>query len=773
MSQLTEITATFLSERHRFANADGDVIIGTVFANSDINAEVTIKGQADIDELLRGQSYLFAGEWHDYTNKRTKIKERQFHFISFTKTAAHTREAVIQYIAQAGAGHGLGPASATRCWEKWGPDAVTMIRQRPGDVAAHLRFNGLRVSDKQLAEVAAILAREEEIENCLLKLTGILHGRGFRKTLPKTIVRDLGAAAAHLISRNPFLLLKYPGCGFKLCDSLWIDLKLPPGALKRQAYCAWNAVASEREGSTWMPRSMVEHAIKGSIAGADLKIDKAIRLAIRGKLLSECYTAGPSGPLTESSAANKVQWLAVQKDAEMEQQLATMVVDAMSETPFWPAIDTVKNIDKEQPEILAKAFQGMIGCLCGPPGTGKTFVAANAINALIENLGWGSVGIGTPTNLSAHRLNQVMEENKVSARARTTNSLLGRPQKRGDEWRHNEANPLPYKVLVFDEDSMKDLYMAYSVFRARATGTMVLLIFDINQLPPVGRGKPAADLLTAGIPSGTLTEIRRNSGGIVEACHAIAKGQPWGPGDNLEIIEVDQEEGQAAAVLQKIHEAKEAGFDPVWDTRVITAKNETRRSLNKLLQGELNPNPSIEGTAFRVNDKVIHRHTDEFPAVQADKSDEDIEFNSSGTSVKVANGEIGRVLEVIDGHYIIRVDHPTRVVKVRRGPIPDVMSDDDKTGTGCGWDLAYCVTFHSSQGSEFAWPILVASSRDGYMGSRELVYTGISRGKAKCKMIGLKSVWNKFCKRVALSQRKTFLKERILREQARRELELI
>jgi len=237
-------------------------------------------------------------------------------------------------------------------------------------------------------------------------------------------------------------------------------------------------------------------------------------------------------------------------------------------------------------------------------------------------------------------------------------------------------------------------------------------------------------------------------------------------------------------VLAKLRECKEAGFDPVWDSRVIVPKNETRRSFNRLLQRELNPNPGVAGSPFAVADKVICRSNDDFKIVEVDTTSadsEDVEYSDSGNEVKVANGELGRVLSIHDSFFIIEVFCPRRVVKVPRKSI--TVADDsaggrggggdereDKTGTGCSFELAYAVTFHSSQGSEFPWPILVASSRDGFMGSRELVYTGISRGKAKAKLIGRKAIWDKFCRTVALNKRKTLLKERILLAKAENEL---
>lgn len=766
-SKLIEIQGTYLSEFNRFQNPDGDVVLCKVFVNSDINAPVTFKGQADPDELNPGSVYLWSGDWTTYKNRNSGKTERQFAFTAFVEQAPHDRQAVIAYLCQHGEGHGVSTGRAGKLFDFYGSDAVRMVRESPEQAALDLDTAGLPVSLENMRAIAAKLAQQVEIENCMMEMIGILAGRGFPKTLAKQVVKDRGSAAARDVRRNPFVLLKYHRVGFKLCDELWKHLGKRLNAIKRQAYCLWNAIDNDPDGSTWVAQSAAEFALRKSIGVRELNPAKAVRLAVRGGLLSEIKTRGNCGPIADDGS---ITWLAVREKAAQEAKLAELVAAAMSEPHRWPDVSLIPNIDGEQPEQLSLALRGSVAILGGRPGVGKTFVAANLVRVLVDQHGEYNLGIGAPTNLAAQRLNQAMAEYKVNARARTNHSLLGRPKVRGKQWRHDEDNPLPFSILMFDEESMKDTNMMCSIFRARAKGTMVLLIGDINQLPPIDHGAPLRDMIAAGLPYGELKQIRRNSGGIVEACAAIAENKPWRGGDNLEIIEAGDDE-QNAIVLQKLAECREAGFDPIWDTRVIVAKNDTRRELNKLLQGELNPREQIAGSPFRIDDKVICRENADFAIVEVDRGDQDVEFNDRGDSVRVANGELGRVLELHDGHLIVKLSAPDRVVRVPRKPVPQVQEESDKTGTGCAFDLAYAVTYHSSQGSEFPWPILVARSGDARMGSRELVYTGISRGKVKCKMIGRKAVWNKFCENVALRKRKTLLKERILLERAKIELE--
>ena len=777
---LVQVTARYESEWKRFENADCDTVFVKCWVNGERNGLLTFRGPADPGELLPGVMYQWVGEWTKYKPKFKAEAEDQFTFLSFTPEEEHTQESVVAYLIQNGEGLGFAAVRAAKLWELYGSDAVRKLREEPVYVADALTAAGLSTSREKACAMAAKLAESAALEDCTIEVVGLLAGRGFRKTLPKMVIRDKGNSAARDIRRNPFCLLPYPYVGFKLCDELWRHLKKPLNSIKRQAYCVWDAVANDPDGSTWVTRANAELALRKSIGSKELNSekpgrprkppgDRAIRLAVRGGLLSELKTIGPKGPISPNG---NITWLAVRKNAEQEGDLARMVADAMREPHCWPSADSIPNIDDEQPVQLSLALRGTIAILGGRPGTGKTFVAANLIRVLLAKFGEGNVGIGAPTNLAAQRLNEAMATYRVEVKARTNHSLLGRPRERGREWLHDELNPLPFKVLVFDEESMKNTGMMCSIFRARAKGTHVLLIGDINQLPPIEHGAPLRDLIAAGLPYGELKKIRRNSGGIVEACAAIAGGRHWSGGDNLEIIEAG-DEAQNALVLAKLEECKEAGFDPVWDTRVIVARNETRRELNRLLQGELNPSDTVANCTFRINDKVICRENIDLHIVTVDRSDDDVEVSEKGDSVRISNGEIGRVLEISgtieagDCYMIVEVLHPTRVVRVKINRVAETTSEKDKTGTGCCFDLAYAVTYHSSQGSEFPWPILVARSGDAYMGSRELVYTGISRGKVKCKMIGRKTTWDKFCKNIALDKRKTLLKERVLLEQAK------
>jgi len=301
------------------------------------------------------------------------------------------------------------------------------------------------------------------------------------------------------------------------------------------------------------------------------------------------------------------------------------------------------------------------------------------------------------------------------------------------------------------------------------------LIGDTNQLPPVGHGAPLRDLIAAGVPCGELREIRRNSGTIVKACAAIRDGKPvktdeqLRPADGRNMKLVDGGKGKQAqqAILELLGKLSRR-YDPTWDCQVICAVNAksdlSRKTLNELLQAELNPDGKrIKGSPFRVGDKVVCLKNGFVPTIEVDHSSPDEVIENDDGGVYVANGEVGRVLAVDEKLTVMEFAAPRRVVRVPRGQAKDDADGEDESGTGCNFDLAYAISCHKSQGSEF--PVVIVAL-DEYPGarrvcSREWIYTAISRAKELCLLVGKGATIKSVCRRSALDKRKTFLRERV------------
>lgn len=798
MSSLCEITAVFLHERYRF----DETVIGAIrlvngeaaegeastldWLDEFIPEQLAVKGLAEPDELQPHCTYRFYGRWTSYKNKRTQQTERQFAFQTFTLAQPHGRAGVIAYLRQAGKGNGIGQARATQLWEKFGSDAVRILRENPEVASAAIR--GL--STEQAKAASAWLVQQQALESCTIDLTDLLSGRGFLRDTARRAIGEWGNRAAEIIRRDPYSLMNFRGCGFKRCDALWLELGLPPTKLRRQALSIWYALASDTNGHTWFPVEFAFAGLKNSIGGSDLRPERALRMAeVIGRLNPERHGAvatirsrGMHGPVTDD--ADGRMWVAEGAKANAEADLAQRVADAMDEPVFWPSIDSIQDIDDHQRGELAKALTGTVGVFGGSPGTGKTWTAARLVRALIEQFGIESIGIGAPTGKAAVRLSELMDGYGVPLRAKTWHSLLGVESGGGAggwSFKHHAGNPLRYSFLIGDESSMLDTSLMASIFRARAHGTHVLLIGDVNQLPPVGHGAPLRDLIAAGLPYGELREIKRNSGGIVETCAAIRDGKPWQPGDNLVIRSATTPERQIEEMLEEIREARTAGLDPIWDVQVLVAVNKksplSRKAVNELLQHELNPG-SKSGGPFKLGDKIVNTKNGFFPLVElANPDDEDLSFNDKG-EVYVANGELAKVIHVEEKLVVAHLSSPDRTIKIPRGKEKESdgdeagQGDDDRPATGCSWDLGYGLSCHKSQGSEF--PVVIVLI-DDYPGARMVcdrswIYTAISRAKSRCVLVGKKGTADRFCRKTKIWDRKTFLKELIRLKKAQKEL---
>jgi len=329
------------------------------------------------------------------------------------------------------------------------------------------------------------------------------------------------------------------------------------------------------------------------------------------------------------------------------------------------------------------------------------------------------------------------------------------------------------------------------VFRHIGCETHVLLVGDVNQLSPVGHGAPLRDLLRAAVPQGLLEEIKRNSGGIVEACDAIRRGEKWKTGGNLQLHHAETPERFVEHILDIFQDfasdPKNAGISPIEAIQVITALNDkgelSRRALNAKLQGALNPpsesSPIVAGVPYRRGDKVVNGKNGEFPKLNSD----------TGERHYVANGELGYVEEIDSAKMTVRLEAPQRWVVVPFKKRDD-QEGDYKSGSGSGsgstdsdqgdestggvstWDLGYAISCHKSQGSE--WPIVVTVLDPSYgakmVCDRAWLYTAISRAKKRQHLVGMRLTADQMAARVNVKDRRTFLKELIGLEVAKREL---
>jgi exodeoxyribonuclease V alpha subunit len=430
--------------------------------------------------------------------------------------------------------------------------------------------------------------------------------------------------------------------------------------------------------------------------------------------------------------------------------------------PPWPLASSIEASPHQCAAWESASARGGLAILTGGPGTGKTHTAAAILKQCAAQFGLENIAVCSPFGKAAVRITAAMQAAKLDKEATTIHRMLGvsRNGHDGAGWgfRYNLANPLPYRVVAVEESSTLGVDLGASLFAAFQPGTLVLLLGDPGQLPPVEHGAPLRDMLAAGVPHGELSEIWRNAGDIVKACQAIRRGERWEPsrtmdipaGHNLRHIETIRP-SISLRQIERLLGSTPPGLDPVWDIQVLCIVNEKgplcRQKLNEHLRGFLNPKGrGSKDNKYREGDKVICLSNSMLPVVDDGAAGYD---GDSGKEF-VANGEIGRVLHVEPKLSIVRFDTPARTVKIAGD-----WHDD--------FDLAYAITTHKSIGSE--WPVVFYVSDEHpsarRTASRQLIYTAISRSKKLCVTIGRKATMDNDCLNDSLSARKTFLAEMI------------
>jgi exodeoxyribonuclease V alpha subunit len=737
----------------KYSAPDGGFVI------LELGDRLTACGPFAAKDFGPGITYRFMGRWESHD----KFGD-QFKFTSFVADRPISMAAIVAYLTKTC--DGIGEKVAHKLWQRYGETAIETLRLRWEEVA-----DAGILSAAVASEASQQLRDEEALERTKVELHDILQGRGFGQRTANAALSKWGAKAPAIIRRDPFRLLGMPGAGFKRCDKLWRDLGLKLDRLKRQVYAALQEIRNDRDGNTWFSTDRVSEIIKDAI-GETAKPAKAMRLAIKCGLMS--IRKDGDGKL----------WLA-NRNAQLNEQAIAREIVRLSKWPtnLWPRDLPTSTGDGDglpsahQVEELLKATSSPVGCFVGGPGAGKSFSLAFVIRSILAAHGEDKVAVVAPTGKASVRATQALRSLGIDLRATTIHQLLeiGRNGHDGDGWGflRDADNPLDQRFLIIDETSMVDVPLMARLLEACADGTHVLFIGDTYQLPPVGHGAPLRDIIAAGIPTGELTEIRRNAGQIVRTCKAIKESSvaefstriDLDAGDNLRFVECAND--SIISTICKMLEVGIKGFDSVWQTQVICATNDrgdcSRKSINARLQPLLNPEGQmlLRGkTPFAPGDKIIclrNGNLNEWEEVFACKGHYHEAYPKR--EIYVANGEIGRVLASEPTYSIARFGEAIVRVPIVAGTDSD--TGEKTEGDGSSFDLAYAVTCHKCQGSQSKVVIIVADPAGG-VSERHWWYTAISRAEKLCVVVGEKETFERQISKAALARRKTFLAEEII-----------
>lgn len=698
---------------------------------------------------------------------------------SYRAVPPEGEDAIYRYLAS-GAVKGIGPALAMRILKKFGEDTLRILNEEPERLA---EVKG--ISARTAREIAARLEGQRETRDALIFLQQ--YGIGGRRAVK--IWETYGPEMYTVLKDNPYRLAEdIDGIGFTTADEIAArsgiraddDFRVRSGI---------QFVLSEtlREGSTWIPRHLLIEK-----AGNLLKVEEeTIRrhldvLAAEGKLkiLSPSgrggqETGGFPGPAQECRQTDDLQVYSAAA-YRLEQRIACRLLQ-LDERPArtWPEHELALRIrrleessdihldDLQRRAVELSASRGVL-LLSGGPGTGKTTTIRSIIRLFRSDA--RPVVLAAPTGRAAKRMTEATGQEAMTIhRLLECRGSAGEGKETGGDQREgawyfdrNEQNPLEADAVIIDEMSMVDLYLFDALLRAVPQGTALILVGDMNQLPSVGPGRVFGDLMESGqFEAIVLQKIFRQAqeSDIVMNAHRILQGEPLVlDNHSKDFFLLERKDPQVIykhtvmLLRDKLPSYTGAAREEIQVLTPMRRGPLGAARLNEVLQSVLNPPQdgreeiTAHDATFRVGDKVMQT-----------RNNYRIEWEIPGQygmakerGEGIFNGDFGVIVGIdrAAGELEIRFDED-RMVRYPAAELEDL-------------DLAYAITVHKSQGSEY--PAVIVPLLDGppALMNRSLLYTAVTRAKYCVVILGSAQTVRRMEENIRESERRTGLKERLL-----------
>jgi exodeoxyribonuclease V alpha subunit len=668
--------------------------------------KVKAKGHRDLVTVVGSLPSVSAGEWLTAQGRWVQDREfgLQFRAEMLASTAPTTKEGIEKYLGS-GMVKGIGPVYAKKLVATFGERIFDIIERE----SARLEdVDG--IGPKRRKRIKDAWAEQKVIRNIMV----FLHSNGVSTSRAVRIYTTYGEGAIEKVQGDPYCLAKnIHGIGFKTADQIAQKVGIPHDSILR-ACAGLNHVLLEAtgQGHCALPVELLRDG-----AGKLLLVDEKIVTQALERTLA-------SGDLVQENIAGQ-ELLFLPSLKRAEEVIAARIKKLCASPANYPPIDmdkavewcqrkTGKELAPSQRKALEQALASRALVITGGPGVGKTTL----VNAILLILRAKKVRclLCAPTGRAAKRLSEA-----TGVEAKTIHRLL-EVQPATGVFTRNEGHPLETDLLVADEMSMVDVPLMSHLLRALPPSASLLLVGDVDQLPSVGPGMVLRHIIDSGVvPVVRLTEVFRQAAHsrIITTAHRINEGHmPELPAKDAQsdFYFIDRAEPEQIAdtlvEMVKMRIPAKFRFDPIRDIQVLCPMNRGSlgiRELNVRLQTELNParadEPVVEkfGWQFRPRDKVIQTEND---------YDKD-----------VFNGDIGQIVKIdpVEREVTIRFDQ--REVAYDFGELDEV-------------SLAYAITIHKSQGSEFPVVVTPLAMQQYMLLQRNLVYTGITRGKKLVVLVG-------------------------------------
>lgn len=709
MSEIITVTGTV--EEIIYANTDNWYTVCCI--DSDEEGIFTATGYMPF--ISEGESVALSGNWTTHPDYGEQFKAEYYE-----KVMPTDEESILRYLSS-GIISGIREATAKKMIKYFGCDVLNIMLSEPERLS---EVKG--ISKEKAKKIGEEFAKVQSMQNIVI----FLQQYSISANMAVKIHNILGANSVDLIKKNPYILSDMvDGISFKTADTIAFNMGMPKNSITRLRAGIKNILreAAYTQGHVYMPKTVLhEHAVY------TLKVEEAEVEAAISELI------GAKEFFNDNVENTDVYYLYEYYEAEyyIARRLISMSRNTqkftMTEAKAEKEIDTLEEatqlrLASEQRSAVVTALSEGCMVLTGGPGTGKT-TTINTIISILEDLKL-SIALAAPTGRAAKRMSQV-----TGCEAKTIHRLLG--TQRNAEGRsvftHNEENPLTADVIILDEVSMIDINLMASFLRAVKHGAKVILAGDADQLPSVGPGNIIHDIIESKtIPVIQLNKIFRQAEEslIIVNAHKINHGEM----PELSVKSSDffflrrstpQEAAFTAMDLFKNRLPKSYGVNPVSSIQVLSPTKKGPAgtvALNKLLQSHINPYDEMRpqyvygNTTFRVGDKVMQTKNN-YDMMYSRENGED--------GMGIFNGDMG----IIEG--ISSRDKCMRIVFDEDKLVEYPFTNLDEL------DLAYAITVHKSQGSEFPIVVMPVCSFVPMLMSRNLFYTAVTRARDMVVLVG-------------------------------------
>ncbi len=672
-----------------------------------------------------GEVLHLEGEWQQHA-----AYGRQFRVSSFKIGYPTTEKSIRSYL---GSGHikGIGPEMATRIVARFGRRTLAVIE---ADIQRLQEVKG--IGTKRMAQIREAWSQHRDLREIMLFLQvhELPTGHAAR------ILQTYGDKAVAVLRGNPYRLADdIQGIGFKTADRMARQLDFDPTAPARVEAGVLHLLGADAEkGHVYCPRPELEKEVT-ELLGVDNALASAAidRLAKKKRLVLDSRAAPPTASVYQASLHHNEVSVARHLLRLQHDQGGLSPLDA-GQALAWVQPHLGLELAAQQKKAVAASLDANVLVITGGPGTGKTTII-KAILAL-QNRRQARIHLTAPTGRAAKRMAET-----TGSRATTIHRLLEFSFQKGG-FQRNPDRPLVTDLVIVDEASMIDIRLMDHLLGALPSSARLILVGDIDQLPSVGPGNVLRDIIACGcFPVATLTEIYRQarSSAIIVNAHRVNAGDMPGlkndsaDNDFFFITREDPEQALETVVhLVAERIPKGFGLDPLRDIQVLSPMHRGlvgASNLNRVLQARLNPSDQelVRGAyTLRLNDKVMQVRNN------YDK--------------EVYNGDIGFVVRIDLAAATVGILFEGREVAYDTSELDEIV-------------LAYAVSVHKSQGSEFPAVVVPVLTQHYVLLQRNLLYTAITRGRRLVVIVGTSKALALAVKNASPRRRYTALERRIRR----------